>query len=97
MGIMSSAQDSFKKGSTNIFLLSLKVLSGLVFSFVLALIGQGLMMYGNIAYWLVLVTFFCVFLRMTRNLNLGGIFILDLILVLVGIVLRMYVLVAPNL
>jgi hypothetical protein len=96
MGILASTQEGFKKGSTHIGLLSLRLFSAFIAAYALALIGQGLLFYGRISFWFVMVVTVAVFMKLTKGWGAGAVLVLDLILFLIGLLLRMYVLVAPG-
>lgn len=62
----------------------------------LALIGQEIIGYETISFSLVIVVVTTAFLRAARRWNLMGVLIFDLICVLIGMLLRMYILIAPG-
>ncbi|MCB0349203.1 MAG: hypothetical protein KDD37_10225 [Bdellovibrionales bacterium] len=96
MGIIASTHQGIKKGSTHLGVLSLRFFSALIVAYAMALIGEGLLFYGRLSFWFVLIITAAVFLKITRSWGAGGVLVLDLILFLIGLLLRMYVLVAPG-
>ncbi len=96
MGIIASTHQGIKKGSTHLGVLTLRVLSSIIIGYAIALIGEGLLFYGRISFWFALIASCAAFLKITRSWGVGGVLILDLILFLIGLLLRMYVLVAPG-
>ena len=77
----------------------MKLVSGGVVGFTLALIVQEILGQPN-ELTLAFVFTFCVtlgvFWRLTRSWGLSAVLVFDLIAVLTGLLLRMYVMIAPN-
>lgn len=96
MGILASTQSGIKKGSGHLGLLLLRLFSAFLFAYAVALIWEGLLFYGRISFWFTFVVSLMVYMRVTRAWNVGAVLVLNLILFLVGLLLRMYVLVAPG-
>jgi len=70
--------------------------TGLVLGLTFALIGQEIVGYETISFVLVLLIVTGMLLRISRSWSWSHIFIFNLICVLIGLLLRMYILVAPN-
>jgi hypothetical protein len=96
MGLIASTQDGIKKGSTHLGLLGLRLVSAIILAYAIGLIGQGLLDYGKISFWFAMIISGVVFMKATNGWGAGAILVLDLILFLIGLLLRMYVLVAPG-
>ncbi len=94
-GLASSAQEGVKSSSLSFFHFSLRFITGILLGLVLALIGQELMGYGTFALLFVMVVVLAVITKLLANWSIGQILIFDLICVLVAMLLRMYILVAP--
>lgn len=94
-GYASGAQEGVKSTSISLIHFSIRLLTGLLLGLVLALIGQELLGYGLLALLFVLVVVLAASLKVLANWSIGQILIFDLICVLVGMLLRMYILVAP--
>jgi len=94
-GFSSNVQDGVKTSSVSFFCLTLRVLTGFMLGLTLGLIGQELIGYGTLALTFLMVVVIGLVLKTTSGWNIGKILILDLILVLVAMLLRMYILVAP--
>lgn len=77
------------------FLFSLKLVTGLMIGLTLAFIGQEMMGFGMLAFTFIVIFAVAVVLRVTALWGLAGILIFDLICVLIALLLRMYILVAP--
>jgi hypothetical protein len=91
----SGAQESVKSTSISLLHFGLRFITGLLLGLVLALIGQELLGYGMLALLFVMVVVLAMNLKILANWSMGQILIFDLICVLVGMLLRMYILVAP--
>jgi len=96
MGILAETQQGFKKSTAGLGLLILKLVSAAAFAYILALIGRGLLIYETFAFWFVFMVCFGVYFRITKGWAFLGVIVLNLILFLTGLLLRMYVLVAPG-
>ena len=98
--LLAQFQKSLKVSSDSIFKPTIKlfvrILSGLVIGLTLALIGQELMSYKNFSFMFTTVLVLLLFLRMTRQWSFVSIIIFDLICVLIGLALKMYILLAPG-
>lgn len=98
--LVDKMQMRFKKGSSDAFTFLLKLLSGLFLGLTFALVvheimgkkeGEALL---SFLFMITIVT--GVFLRVSKKWNLTGVLIFDLICVLVGMVLKLYIMVAPG-
>lgn len=94
-GLASGAQEGVKSTSISLLHFSLRFLTGIFLGLVLALIGQELLGYGMFSLLFVIVVTVAVALKVLSTWSIGHILIFDLICVLVGMLLRMYILVAP--
>jgi hypothetical protein len=92
-------QQGLKQTSTDFALLLVKLVSGGVIGFTLALIVQEVLGQPNELTLAFVFTFSAtlgVFWRLTRSWGLSAILVFDLIAVLTGLLLRLYVMIAPN-
>lgn len=94
--LIQGLQRKFKDSSGNLLLLCLRLFSGFVVGLVLAIAGQEIIGFGHISYWFVLVMGCGLYMRATKKYAFGGVLTVNLVLVLVGLLLRMYVLIAPG-
>jgi hypothetical protein len=98
---VGNMQSSLKTRSSDLLLFSLKFFSGLTIGLTFALIMQEMLGKAEgenlIAFFFVIVVTTGLFLRISKAWGLTAILIFDLITVLVGMVLRLYVMVAPGL
>jgi hypothetical protein len=94
-GLSTNVQEGVKNSSVSLISLTLRVITGFMLGLTLALIGQELVGYGSLALMFVMVVVLGLVIKTTSGWNIGKILIFDLILVLVAMLLRMYILVAP--
>lgn len=89
-------QDRVKTSSNTLALLSFRGLTGLFLGLTLALIGDQIIDYGWFAFMLVVVVCVGSILRITKAWSWTHVFIFNLICVLIGMLLRMYIMIAPG-
>ena len=92
-------QQGLKQSSTDLVLIALKLVSGAVVGFTLALIVQEIFSQPNeltLAFVFTFLVTLGVFWRLTRSSGLSAVLVFDLIAVLTGLLLRLYVMIAPN-
>ena len=94
-------QTQFKKTSGDLSLLAFRLFSGLVLGLTLGLVMQEMLGYAEgeniLAFLFVIIVTMGVFLRVTKTWSFVTLLVFDLICVLLGMVLRLYVMVAPDL
>jgi hypothetical protein len=96
MEYVGGLQDRAKTSSVTIAMVVLKVFVSLFFGLTLALIGDQILNYGWFSFILMLVTFTATLFRLMRAWTWGYVAIFCLICVLIGLLLRMYILIAPG-
>ncbi len=93
-------QTQMKKTSSDLFLFSVKLVSGAVLGLTFALIAQVVLGQTEnenlIAFILIIVATAGIFLRLAKSWGMTAVFVFDLICVLVGMLLRLYIMVAPD-
>ncbi len=93
-------QTQLKKTSGDLFLFGLKLVSGTVLGLTLALIMQVVLGHAEgeniIAFVFIMTVGTAAFLRLARNWSLTVLLVVDLICILVGMLLRLYIMVAPD-
>ena len=94
--LISNVQERFKTSTNAISLLVFKAVSGAVLGLTLALIGEEIIQYGVISFVLVTIVSTACILRISKAWSWTHILIFDLICVLIGLLLRMYILIAPG-
>ena len=88
-----------KQTSTNFALLAIKLVSGAAIGFTLALVVQEILGQPSelsLAFVFTFLITIGVFWRLTRSWGLSAVLVFDLIAILVGLSLRLYVMIAPN-
>ncbi|MGZ3775319.1 MAG: hypothetical protein ACXVCY_18570 [Pseudobdellovibrionaceae bacterium] len=94
-GMASSAQDSARTSAISMFHFSLRFTTGVLLGLVFGLIGQELAGYGSLALLFVMVVVLATIMRLLANWSISQVLIFDLICILVMMLMRMYILVAP--
>lgn len=94
--LISNVQDKFKTSSSALALIGMRLLTGLFLGLTLALIGQEIVQYEVFSFVLVTVVVVATLMRITRAWSWTHLFIFNLICVLIGLLLRMYILIAPG-
>jgi hypothetical protein len=89
-------QVKLKNSSSNLALVLLKVFIGGVLGLVFSLVGQQIAGYGDFAFFLVIIVTLMAFYRISRPWNFVPVLVFSLICVLIGLLLRMYILIAPG-
>lgn len=92
---IGSVQTGAKKSSLSLVLLALRIVTAFVLALTISMIAQELFNFGNFAFVFVMLTTAGLCLKLTAKWSIGGVLIFDLICILVALLLRMYILVAP--
>jgi hypothetical protein len=94
-------QDQFKKTSGDVALFSAKLFSGLVLGLTFGLVMQEMLGYGDdenlLAFFFVIIVTASAFMRIVKSWSFVTLLVFNLICVLVGMIMRLYVMVAPGL
>lgn len=93
---IDNVQETLKRNSQSIGIFFLRLFSGLFLGLTLTLIAQEMVGYGQLMFWFVIFLTTMVFLRTTKGWKLSGVIALDFVLLLIGLLLKMYILIAPN-
>ena len=88
-------QDGFRLTLTGLLGWTLKLFSAFIIGLTFALIGQEAFRYGNLAFLLVLVVATGLIVRWIGSWTILNVVVFDLICVLVGLSLKMYIMLAP--
>lgn len=94
--VIEELQYRLKSSSTSLALVTFKAISGAAIGLTLALIGEQIIGYGTFSFILVIVTITGAFMKVSRNWQVVGVAVTDLICILLGLLIRMYILVAPG-
>jgi hypothetical protein len=93
--LIDNFQDRVKTSTNAIALLSFKTISGLFVGLTLALIGEEIMGYQSLSFFLVVAITTASLVRIAKSWTWTQVLIFNLIFVLIGLLLRMYILLAP--
>ncbi|MBX9768453.1 MAG: hypothetical protein K2X47_14360 [Bdellovibrionales bacterium] len=94
--LIQQFQMKVKVTSTGLMVFTARLLSGLILGLTVTLVGQEATGYGAMTFWFVLIVVTTTFVRLSRSWSASGVLIFDLIAVLMALVLRMYILIAPG-
>ncbi len=94
--LINNVQDRIKTGSNAIALLIFKAFTGLYLGLTLALIGDELIGYEWFAFTLIVVVVTGSILKISRHWSWMNMLIFNLICILIGLLLRMYILIGPG-
>jgi hypothetical protein len=94
--MISNVQDRIKTTSNAFALLAFKAITGLFLGLTIALIVEQIVDYGWFSFILVVMVVTGSLLKISKNWTWMHIMIFNLICVLIGLLLRMYILIAPG-
>lgn len=93
-------QAQLKKTSSGLLLFLVKLISGLVLGLTFALVAEVMLGHaedeGVIVFTFVMILTAGAFLRLARTWSMTTVFVFDLFCILVGMLLRLYIMVAPD-
>jgi len=78
-------------------LYTFKYFSGFVLGLTLALIGQEIIGYGNLSFLFVVAVTLGAFVKISAAWKYVGVLVFNLIVILLATLLKMYIVIAPNL
>lgn len=93
--IAGQVQDGVKNTSMSFLAVTIKLLTGFVIGLTIALIGQEMMGYGTFSFVFVLVVVLGLIFKLVSKWSLASVLLFDLFAVLVALLLRLYIQVAP--
>ena len=93
---INNLQEKIKITSSGAALLVTKAITGLILGLTIALVGQEIFGFGNLLFIFVIALVGGLFFRKAREWQWTALFVFNLICVLIGLLLRMYILVAPG-
>ena len=93
--VAASMQNTAKSTGSFVTSMVLKSISALVISLVVALVAQTLIGFGQLSFLFTLVVGISLLMRLMWKWSIGVTLVFDLVCVLVALVLRMYILLAP--
>lgn len=89
-------QFRFKNSSTSIALVLAKLFVGFVLGLTFSIIGQQIFQYGDFSFIIVIAVTMTLFFRLSRQWRFMPLMVFSLICVLIGLLLRMYIMIAPG-
>lgn len=95
-GLLTNIQDRVKTGSNAVSLMAFKAVTGMLLGLTVALIGDEIVNYGNFSFLLVIAVSTAALMKITRAWTWTHMLVFNLICVLIGLLLRMYILIAPG-
>jgi hypothetical protein len=90
-----NVQQGVKSSSISLGLWTLKLGTAFMVGLTAALIGQEIMQFGTISFVFMMIVVGGALLKLMSQWSIGSVFVFDLFLILVALLLRMYILVAP--
>ena len=93
---IDNLQDKVKTTSNTAALVTVRLISGLFVGLTLALIGEEIVGYGIFSFMLILFVMTGVVLRVSKEWSWMQILIFNVVCILLGFSLRMYILIAPG-
>jgi hypothetical protein len=98
--LVGKMQTQFRKTSSDAALFGLKLVSGGVLGLTFALVMQEVLGKAEgenlLAFFFVIVVTTAAFVRISKSWGYASVLVFDLICVLLGLVLRLYIMVAPG-
>lgn len=94
--VLDSVQYRTKETAKSLSVALFKALSGAFWGLVLAMIFQQVLGFGAFSFAFVIVSVALAFMRLAKSWSVVGALVFNVILVLLGLLLRLYILVAPG-
>ena len=94
--LLNNVQYKLKSSSTGLLVFTFRAATALILGLTFALIFQVMIGYQMLGFTFVITAISITFLRISRGWNGVTLLVFNLICVLVGLLLRMYILVAPG-
>lgn len=89
-------QVKLKNSSSSFGLVVLKLFVGFLLGLVFSLVGQQIANYGDFAFFFVIIVTMMAFYRISKPWRFVPVLVFSLICVLIGLLLHMYILIAPG-
>ncbi len=93
--IAGQVQDGVKNSSVSFASLCLKLLTAFMVALTLSLVGQEMMSSGIFTFVFTMVVIMALVMKMIGKWNVGAVLLFDLFCILVALLLRLYLQVAP--
>lgn len=92
---MEGVKQTMKSAGYRFFVTALRLITGFFLGLTLAFIAQELIQFGMLSLILITTVLTASFLKISSTWSISRILIFDLICILVGQILKMYILLAP--
>lgn len=89
-------QQKIRSSSSGFVLGLLRLGSGAILGLTFALVGDEIVKYGVLSFLFVIVSVTYAFMKLSKSWRIGGVLVFDLVCVLMGMLLRLYILMAPG-
>jgi galactitol-specific phosphotransferase system IIC component len=89
-------QIRFKNSSSSVALVSSKLFVGFILGLTFSIIGQQIFHYGDFSVMSVIAVTMALFYRISKAWRFAPLLVFALICVLIGLLLRMYIMIAPG-
>lgn len=93
---IDNLQVKFKTTTTSLSLVVCKLFVGFVLGLTFSIIGQQVFSYGEVSLLFVILVSMATFYRLSKSWNFVPLLVFSLICVLIGLLLRMYIMIAPG-
>lgn len=94
--MLDNMQYQIKKSSATVGLFTLKLFTGFILGLALTMIGQEIFAYGQFLFWFTILLTCSVYMKISRPWGFTGSFVFIFICLLVGLLLKLYIQIAPN-
>ncbi len=94
--MLENMQFQIKKSSATIGLISLKLFTGFILGLALTMIAQEIFNYGQFLFWFVIMVTTTVFMKLSKFWKLTGTGVFIFICLLIGLLLKLYIHIAPG-
>ena len=93
---IQNVQVRLKTSSVGLALYSFKLITGLFLGLSASLIAQTIVGYGDLVFWFVIFLTTAVFLKVSKGWSAWGVVIFNLVVFLLGLLLNLYIRIAPG-
>lgn len=94
--LIDNVNQRIKTSINEVALVLFRLFSGVFLGFTLSMIAQEMMDFGTISFVFVTIAIIFLFMKLSKQWTAVHVLVFDLICVLIGLLLRMYILIAPG-
>ncbi len=95
-GLMGNVQNRVKLSSFQVFTYLVKLFSGFMLGLTFSLIAQEVFDFGTFSFVFIILIIMGAFLKVVKRWRLMSVLLFDAFCILVGFLLKMYILIAPG-